>query len=95
MKKIAGILAVAVLVVSLASLAFAAEAKKGTIKAVDTKAGTITFCAEGTTTDVTLKAEGVDLSKVKANTKAEIMVDKDSVKEIKEVKAPRKAPVGC
>jgi hypothetical protein len=96
MKKIAAVLAVAVLVVSLVSLVYAAEAKKGTIKAVDAKAGTITFCAEGTTTDMTLKADkGVDLSKVKADTKAEIMVDKDTVKEIKEMKAKPKAAVGC
>ena len=96
MKKIAAVLAVAILVVSLVSMVFAADAKKGTIKGVDTKAGTITFCAEGTTTDMTLKAgKDVDLSKVKADTKAEIMVDKDTVTEIKAMKAKPKAAVGC
>jgi hypothetical protein len=96
MKKVAAILAVVVLVVSLVSLVFAAEAKMGTIKGVDEKAGTITFCPEGTTSDMTLKAEkGVDLSKVKANTKAEVMVEQGTVKEIKEMKAKPKASVGC
>jgi hypothetical protein len=96
MKKVAAILAVVVLVVSLVSLVFAAEAKMGTIKGVDAKAGTITFCPEGSSTDMTLKADkGVDLSKVKADTKAEVMVEKDTVKEIKEMKAKPKAAVGC
>jgi hypothetical protein len=45
---------------------------------------------------MTLKADkGVDLSKIKADTKAEIMVEKDTVKEIKEMKAKPKAAVGC
>jgi hypothetical protein len=96
MKKVAAVLVVVVLVVSLVSLVFAAEAKKGTIKGVDEKAGTITFCPEGTTTDMTLKVDkGVDLSKIKADTKAEIMVEKDTVKEIKAMKAKPKAAVGC
>ncbi len=96
MKKVVAVLVVVVLVVSLVSLVFAAEAKMGTIKGVDAKAGTITFCPEGTTADMTLKADkSVDLSKIKADTKAEIMVDKGTVKEIKEMKAKPKAAVGC
>jgi hypothetical protein len=94
MKKAAAILAVVVLVVSLVSLAFAAEAMKGTIKSVDAKAGTAVFCAEGTTADVTLKADkGVDLGKVKAGDKVMITVDKDTVTSLKAAKA--KAAVGC
>jgi len=96
MKKVAAVLVVVVLAVSLVSLAFAAETKMGTIKSVDAKAGTIIFCPEGTTADMTLKADkGVDLGKVKADTKAEIMVEKGTVKEIKEMKAQPKAAVGC
>ena len=96
MKKVAAVLVVAVLALSLVSLVFAAEAKMGTIKGVDAKAGTITFCPEGTSTDMTLKADkSVDLIKVKADTKAEIMVEKGTVKEIKEMKAKPKAAVGC
>lgn len=93
MKKIAAVLTVVVLVVSLVSLVFAAEAKKGTIKGVDAKAGTVVFCAEGTTTDTTLHVDkAVDLGKVKAGDKVEIMMDKDMVKEIK---AAKKVVVGC
>ncbi len=96
MKKVTVVLVVMVLALSLVSLVFAAEAKMGTIKSVDAKAGTITFCPEGTSTDMTLKADkSVDLSKVKADTKAEVMVEKDTVKEIKEMKAKPKASVGC
>jgi carbon monoxide dehydrogenase subunit G len=95
MKRVAAIVTAAVLVVALASFAFAAE-KTGTIKAVDANAGTITFAPEGGGADMTLKADkGVDLSKVKADTKASVTVENDMVKEIKEVKAKKKAPVGC
>jgi hypothetical protein len=96
MKKVAAVLVVVALALSLVSLVFAAEAKMGTIKSVDAKAGTITFCPEGTSSDMTLKADkSVDLSKIKADTKAEIMVEKGTVKEIKEMKAKPKAAVGC
>lgn len=95
MKKVAVVLVVVLSLCLVVSLAFAAEAKKGTIKGVDVKAGTITFCPEGTTTDMTLKADkGVDLSNVKADSKAEVMIEKDMVKEIKAMKKP-KAAVGC
>ena len=98
MKKVAAILAVVILVVSLVSLVFAAEAKMGTIKAVDAKAGTVTFCPEGTNTDMTLKADkSVDLSKVKAGDKVEVSVDKDTMKSMKAAApaAKPKASVGC
>lgn len=96
MKRATAIVA-AVLVVALASFAFASDMKTGTIKSVDAKAGTITFAPEGGGADMTLKAgAGVDLSKVKENSKASIAVENDTVKEIKEVKAKkRRAPVGC
>jgi len=95
MKKVTAVLAVVVLVVAFGSLAFAAEAKKGTIKSVDAKAGTVVFCAEGTTADVTLKADkGVDLSKVKAGEKVEVSVEKDALMGVKAAAKP-KAAVGC
>jgi hypothetical protein len=95
MKKAAAILAAAILVVSLFSLAFAAEPMKGTMKSVDAKAGTAVFCAEGTTADVTLKADkAVDLSKVKAGDKVMITVDKDTLTSVKAAAKP-KAAVGC
>jgi hypothetical protein len=93
MKKAAAVLAVLVLVVSLFSLAVAAE-MKGAIKSVDAKAGTVVFVADGTTADVTLKADkAVDLSKVKAGDKVMITVDKDMLTSVKAAKA--KAAVGC
>jgi len=95
MKKGTAILISVIFIVSLAAIAFADETRKGTVKGVDTKAGTITFCPEGTTKDMTLKADkSVDLDKVKPETKVEVTLDNNTVKGIKEMKKP-KAPVGC
>ncbi len=99
MKKIAAVLAVVALVVSMASLVFAAgmSTEKGTIKSVNEKAGTVVFCAEGTDKDTTLKAEkGVDLSKVKAGEKVEVSIEKDMLKHMMVVPAAKPRPaVGC
>jgi Cu/Ag efflux protein CusF len=93
MKKVAAVAAVAILVVSLASLVFAADAKKGTIKSVDAKAGTIVLTIDGK--DETLKADkSVDLGKVKAGDKVEATVEKDTVMTLKTAAKP-KAAVGC
>jgi Cu/Ag efflux protein CusF len=93
MKKVTAILAVVVLVVSLVSLAFASDMKKGTVKSVDAKAGTIVLTVDGK--DETLKADkGVDLGKVKAGDKVEASVEKDTVMSLKAA-AAKKAPVGC
>jgi len=95
MKKVVAILVVAVLVVSMASLVFAAESKMGTIKSVDAKAGTVVFCAEGGTTDVTLTADkSIDLSKVTAGEKVHVTIDKNMLKHVMAAPAP-KAAVGC
>src|SRR5512135_3355256 len=95
MKRSAVVLLAVVLVLTVSSFALAAESHKGTIKGVDPKAGTITFCPEGTQKDMTLKADkSIDLSTVKPETKAEISVEKGTVKDIKEMKKP-KASVGC
>jgi hypothetical protein len=98
MKRTVLVLIAVVLILSMAAptLLSAAESQKGTIKNVDTHAGTITFCPEGTTKDMTLKTDkSVDLSKVKPDMKAEIMMDKDNrVKDIKEMAKP-KPMVGC
>ncbi len=89
------VLMAVVLVVSMASAVFAAEQHKGTIKAVDPTVGTITFCPEGTTQDMTLKVDkSIDLGNLKPDTKAQVTVDKGTVKEVKEMKKP-KASVGC
>ena len=101
MKKAAAVLAVVVLVVSLASLAFAGD-MKGTVKSVDAKAGSIVLTTmDGK--DVTLKADkSCDLGKVKAGDKVEASVEKDTVKSIKAAAAAPAAPaakpkaaVGC
>lgn len=91
MKKIAAVLAVLVLVVSLVSMVFAAETKKGTIKSVDAKSGMMMLAVHGE--DLHLKADkSVDLSNLKAGDKVEASVE-DGV--IKSVKKQRRAPVGC
>ena len=100
MKKITAVLAVMVLVVSMVSLVFAAEMKKGTIKSVDAKAGTVVFSAEGTNTDTTLKVDkSVDLSKVKAGDKVDASIEKDTLKHVMTLPAAPaakpKAAVGC
>ncbi len=100
MKKIAAVLAVVILVVSMASLVFAAGMEKGTIKSVDTKTGSVVFCPESTNKDVTLKADkSVDLSKVKAGDKVEVSIEKDTLKHVMTAPAAaapaKKAPVGC
>ncbi len=96
MKRTVAVLVSALFILSLATMAVAAEMmQKGTIKGVDSKAGTITFCPEGSSMDMMLKADkGVDLDMVKPGTKAEVTVEKDLVKGIKEIKRP-KAAVGC
>lgn len=93
MKKAAAILVVVVLAVAMASMVFAGEAKKGTIKSVDAKAGTIVLTADGGA-DMTLKADkSVDLGSVKAGDKVEVTVDKDVATAIKAAK--KKPAVGC
>ena len=94
MKKFSVILAAVLSLCLVVSLAFAAESKKGIIKGIDEKAGTITFCTEGTTTDMTLKVDkSVDLKNVKKDSKAEVMIEKDTVMSIKA--AGKKPVVGC
>jgi len=96
MKRTAAVLTAAIFILSLAVVAHAAETRRGTIKDVDVKAGTITFCPEGTTTDMMLKADkDLDLRTVRPETKAEVTVDGGAVKGVREIKQPRKAAVGC
>lgn len=93
MKKLLVVAVAVVLVVSLSVVAFAAEMKKGVVKSVDAKAGTIVFTVEGGS-DMNLKVDkGVDLNNVSAGMKAEISIHNDVVKEIKAMK--KRIPVGC
>jgi cold shock CspA family protein len=91
MKKIAVVVAVVLLVVSLGSFAFAEE-MKGAIKSVDAAAGTVVLSSGGK--DVTLKADkAVDLNTLKAGQKVEATVENDVLKSVKIAKP--KAAVGC
>jgi hypothetical protein len=95
MKRFGAVLVSVVVIIALASVVFAGEIQKGTIKGVDIKSGTITFCPEGTTDNITLKADkSLDISKVKPDTKAEVTLDKETVKGIREIKKPKPA-IGC
>jgi hypothetical protein len=95
MKKSMAIIAVIILVAFTASLVLAAESKTGTIKSVDAKDGSVIFCEEGGSKDVTLKADkSVDLGTVKAGEKVRILIDKNMLTHIMPAPAT-KAPVGC
>ena len=96
MKKLSVVLVVVLSLCLVVSMAFAADMKKGTIKSVDAKAGSVVITVDGK--DETFKADkGVDLGKVKAGEKVEFTADKGVVKEIKAAAAApaKKAPVGC
>jgi len=101
MKKLSVVLVVVLSVCLVASLALANHhIKKGAVKSVDAKAGSIVVTVDGK--DMTFKAgKGVDVSKFKAGEKVEVATDKDVATEIKAEAAPaaapakKKAPVGC
>jgi len=93
MKKVSAVLAVAVLVVSLVSLVFAAGAMKATIKGVDAKAGMIVYTGEDGK-DTTMNVDkSVNLEKVKVGDKVVITVEKDMVTKMKPGRS--KQAVGC
>lgn len=92
MKKISVVLVVVLSLCLVVSLAFAAETKKGVVKSVDEKAGTVVLTIDGK--DETLKADkAVDLKAVKAGSKVAATIDAGTVKELKADKP--KAAVGC
>jgi Cu/Ag efflux protein CusF len=107
MKKIAVVLAIMVVVVSLVSLAFAAGMEgmqKGTIKKVDVKTHKVVFCEEGTNKDITLNADkSIDLANLKTGEKVEVSIVKHTLMHVMAVSteapaapaAKPKAPVGC
>jgi hypothetical protein len=94
MKKVTAVLAVMILVVSLFSLAFAADAgKKVVVKSVDAKAATMVVTGEDGK-DATMSVDkAVDISKVKAGDKVMITVDKDVITSCKAARS--KQAVGC
>ncbi len=100
MKKAAAILAVMVLVVSLFSLAVAADAKKVVVKSVDAKAATMVVTGEDGK-DMTMTADkSVDLGKVKAGDKVIATMDKGKIMGLMvegaaPAKKKNKNSVGC
>jgi hypothetical protein len=93
MKKVAAVIAVAVFVVSVVSMAFAADMKHATVKSVDAKAGTIVYTVEGGA-DETMKVDkSVDLSSVQAGEKVMLEVENGTVMSVNA--ARHRAPVGC
>lgn len=90
MRKAVSILVTLVFFFSLTAFAAAAEQMKGTIKAVDEKAGTVTFCPEGTTKDHVMKVgKDVDIKSIKPDTKVEISVEDNKVTNVKKIKKMR------
>ncbi len=95
MKKLSVVLIVVLSLCLVVSLAFAAEAVKGTIKSVDAKAGTIVLAVDGGKDETLKVGKGVDLGKVKAGDKVEVMVEKGTAESLKAAAAKPKAAVGC
>ena len=95
MKKAVIVLIVLAFVLSIAVAAFAAT-QTGTIKGVNIKAGTISFCPSGTSKNETLKAgKGLNLKTVKTG-KATITTSGGMVTAVAPVKAaPRRLIEGC
>jgi len=104
MKKLSVVLVVVLSLCLVASLALANHhIKKGAVKSIDAKAGSIVVTVDGK--DMTFKAgKGVDVAKFKAGDKVVVTTDKDTATEIKAdapaaaapAAAPaKKAPVGC
>lgn len=95
MKKAVIALIVLAFALSLVTVAFAAM-QSGTIKGVNLKAGTISFCKAGASKNVTLKAgSGLNLKSVKSG-KAMITTNAQGmVTAVKPMKAPRRLIEGC
>jgi hypothetical protein len=100
MKKATAVLVAVVMVVSLVSLVFAADAMKVTIKGVDAKAGTVVYTSESGKDETKSVDKSVDLGTMKAGDKVMITVDKDMITSMKADAAPaakkkNKNSVGC
>ncbi len=100
MKKATAILAVVVMVVSLVSLAFAADAMKGTVKSVDAKAGTMVLTTDSGKDETLTADKAADLSAVKAGDKVTATMDKGKIASVMvegaaPAKRKNKSAVGC
>jgi hypothetical protein len=100
-KKATAILAIMVLVVSLFSLAFAADARKGTVKSIDAKAGTMVLTTDSGKDETLTADKAADLSAVKAGDKVIATMDKGKIASLMiegsaaPAKRKNKSAVGC
>lgn len=95
MKMATSIVMALVFTLSLATAAFAAEHMRGTIKAVNEQAGTVTFCPEGTTSHHVMEVgKDVDIKNIKPDTKVEISVEDNKVTHVK-IEKKRMMIEGC
>jgi len=95
MKKLFSLFIVSLFVVSfVATAAFAAETKSGTIKSLDAAKGTIEFCPAGAKEAVTLKANKEVLGSFKAKDKVKVTYDAGTATKILKDRGA-KVPVGC
>lgn len=92
MKKLSVVVIVVLSLCLVASFAFASDMKKGVVKSVDEKAGTVVLTVDGK--DMTLKADkDTDLKAAKAGAKVKAVIDGEVLKSISADKP--KAAVGC
>ncbi len=89
-----------VLVVSLFSLAFAADTMKGTVKSVDAKAGTMVLTTDSGKDETLTADKAADLSAVKAGDKVIATMDKGKIMGLMvegaaPAKKKNKNSVGC
>ena len=96
MKKAVIVLMVLAFALSLVGVAFAAT-QTGTINGVNVKAGTISFCASGTSTNKTLKAaSSLKLSSVKTGKATVTTNAQGMVTAVAPMKAaPKRMIEGC
>ncbi len=81
MKKISAVLAVVAVFCLVVSMAFASETKKGVVKSIDEKAGSIVLTVDGKDETLTVD-KGVDLKAVKTGSNVAVTLDGGVAKKI-------------
>jgi hypothetical protein len=98
MKRLLISILVICLTLAFASVAFAAQMQKGTIKSIDTENRTILFCPAGTDDKITMTiGTTVKLEKFKTYMKEKIFIEEKEGKKIVKGMKPDKRKViqGC
>jgi len=98
MKKVVLLFLVLCFTLSLVSISFAGDTRRGTIKDIDIENNTIVFCPEGTEDSFKMTVDpDVDLKQIKKDTKVQLYVEgmgeKEEIKAIK--KLERTMVIGC